>query len=85
MDRYRQIQPKFVFAETETLYAGKVVDLLPKVAEVVKDLSTRGLKYAILLPSRTSGKNLLIPNMKKRLGRLCNRLSRKLAEFTPTA
>ncbi|KAF8904400.1 acetoacetyl-CoA synthetase [Gymnopilus junonius] len=67
LDRYRQIQPKFVFAETETLYAGKVIDLLPKVTEVIKDLSTKGLKCAILLPSRISGKELLIPDMSKSL------------------
>ncbi|KDR75136.1 hypothetical protein GALMADRAFT_140674 [Galerina marginata CBS 339.88] len=67
LDRYRQIQPKFVFAETEVLYAGKVVDLLPKIAEVVQDLSTSGLERAVLLPSRISGKELLIPDMSKGL------------------
>ncbi|KAH9485547.1 Acetoacetyl-CoA synthetase [Psilocybe cubensis] len=65
LDRYRQIQPKFIFAETETLYAGKIINLLPKVAEVVGDLSTQGLQQAILLPSRISGKELRIPNMSK--------------------
>ncbi|KIM45283.1 hypothetical protein M413DRAFT_441964 [Hebeloma cylindrosporum] len=65
LDRYRQIQPKFVFAETEVLYAGKAVDLLPKVAEVVHDLSTQGLQRAILLPSRISGRELLISDMPK--------------------
>lgn len=66
MDRYRQIQPKFVFAETEVVYASKRIDLLPKIAEVVQDLSSQGLKMAILLPSRVSGKELTIPDMSKR-------------------
>ena len=66
LDRYRQIQPKFVFAETETLYAGKVIDLRPKVSEVIKDLSSKGLKHAVLLPSRITGKELHIPDMSKR-------------------
>ncbi|PPQ98788.1 hypothetical protein CVT24_003346 [Panaeolus cyanescens] len=65
LDRYRQIQPKFIFAETEVLYAGKVIGLLPKVSEVVKDLSSQGLQRAIILPSRTSGKVLLLPDMSK--------------------
>ncbi|KDQ57431.1 hypothetical protein JAAARDRAFT_35147 [Jaapia argillacea MUCL 33604] len=51
LDRYRQIQPKFVFAETEVCYAGKTIDLLPKVAEVARDLASKGLKHVILLPS----------------------------------
>ena len=66
MDRYRQIQPKFVFAETEVLYAGKTVNLLPKIGEIVKDLSNAGLQLAILLPSRISGRELLIPDMSRR-------------------
>ena len=66
MDRYRQIQPKFVFSETEVLYAGKTVNLCPKIGDVVKDLSNAGLKLAILLPSRISGRELLIPNMSRR-------------------
>jgi acetoacetyl-CoA synthetase len=66
LDRYRQIQPKFVFAETEIFYAGKAVDLLPKVAEVVHDLATQGLQRAILLPSRISGREILISDMSRR-------------------
>ncbi|KAJ3509790.1 hypothetical protein NLJ89_g5033 [Agrocybe chaxingu] len=72
LDRYRQIQPKFIFAETEVQYTGKRIDLLPKVTEVVKDLSNQGLERAILLPSRLSGCELLIPDMSK---------SSTLAEF----
>ncbi|KAF5322148.1 hypothetical protein D9619_001457 [Psilocybe cf. subviscida] len=63
LDRYRQIQPTFVFAETEVLYAGKIVNIVDKVAEVVKDLSTRGMKKAVLLPSKVSGKQILLPDM----------------------
>ncbi|EEB96473.1 hypothetical protein MPER_04388 [Moniliophthora perniciosa FA553] len=55
LDRYRQIQPKLVFAETEVLYAGKTIDLMPKVTEVIKDLSAKGLSRAILLPSTLTG------------------------------
>ena len=65
LDRYRQIQPKFVFAETEVFYSGKPVDLLPKVAEVIRDLATQGLQRAILLPSRISGLDRLILDMSK--------------------
>ncbi|KAF8160731.1 acetoacetyl-CoA synthetase [Crassisporium funariophilum] len=65
LDRYRQIQPKFVFAETEVLYAGKIVNLLSKVTEVVQDLSDKGLECAVLLPSRISGRELIIPDMSK--------------------
>ncbi|KAF4620739.1 hypothetical protein D9613_000498 [Agrocybe pediades] len=65
LDRYRQIQPKFVFAETETQYAGKTINHLAKVSEVVQDLSSQGLERAILLPSRISGKELEISNMSK--------------------
>ncbi|EDR11854.1 uncharacterized protein LACBIDRAFT_313724 [Laccaria bicolor S238N-H82] len=55
LDRYRQITPKFVFAEIEVSYGGKPVDLLPKVTEVIKDLSDKGLQQAVLLPSRITG------------------------------
>ncbi|KIK09982.1 hypothetical protein K443DRAFT_127349 [Laccaria amethystina LaAM-08-1] len=55
LDRYRQITPKFVFAEIEVSYGGKPVDLLPKVTEVIKDLSCKGLQQAVLLPSRITG------------------------------
>ena len=55
LDRYRQIQPKFIFAETEVQYAGRAVDLIPKVRDVVQDLSKQSLQKAILLPSAVSG------------------------------
>ncbi|RDB16867.1 Acetoacetyl-CoA synthetase [Hypsizygus marmoreus] len=64
LDRYRQIQPKFVFAETEVLYAGKAIDLLPKASDVIRDLNNKGLQQAILLPSTLTGKEVShdIPN-----------------------
>ncbi|TFK26513.1 acetoacetyl-CoA synthetase [Coprinopsis marcescibilis] len=72
LDRYRQIQPKFVFAETEAFYAGKRVDLLPKAKEVILDLKAHNLRRAILLPSRISGKELSLPDVP---------MSSTLAEF----
>ena len=54
-----------MFAETEVFYAGKKVDLLPKIAEVVRDLSDRGLERAVLLPSRLTGRELTVPDMPK--------------------
>ena len=55
-----------MFAETEVLYAGKIIDLLPKIGDIVKDLSNAGLQRAILLPSRISGRELLIEDMSLR-------------------
>ena len=48
-----------MFAETEV----STCDLLPKIGDVVKDLSNPGLKLAILLLSRISGCELLIRDM----------------------
>ena len=61
LDRYRQIQPKFVFAETEVVYAGKTIDLMPKITEVVRDLQSHGLQGVILLPSAKTGQQPPIP------------------------
>ncbi|KAJ4483937.1 acetoacetyl-CoA synthetase [Lentinula aciculospora] len=58
LDRYRQIRPKFVFLETEVMYAGKTVDLREKISAVVKGLHEHGLKYTVLLPSAISGKEI---------------------------
>ncbi|KAF9067736.1 acetoacetyl-CoA synthetase [Rhodocollybia butyracea] len=58
LDRYRQIQPKLVFFETEVMYAGKVMDLQSKISAVVKDLNDRGLRCTILLPSAISGNEI---------------------------
>ncbi|CAL1706757.1 unnamed protein product [Somion occarium] len=56
LDRYKQIQPKFVFAETEIVYAGKTIDVIPKVTQVAKELLSVGLQNIILLPSTKTGK-----------------------------
>ncbi|KIK69329.1 hypothetical protein GYMLUDRAFT_255855 [Collybiopsis luxurians FD-317 M1] len=63
LDRYRQIQPKLVFTETEVMYAGKKVDLRDRVSAVVKDLNERGLHRAILLPSAITGEEIDIPGV----------------------
>ncbi|KAG6817483.1 hypothetical protein H0H87_008108 [Tephrocybe sp. NHM501043] len=55
LDRYRQIQPKFIFTETEVVYSGKTVNLMPKVLAVINDLADKGLQQAILLPSVRTG------------------------------
>ncbi|KAF6761242.1 acetoacetyl-CoA synthetase [Ephemerocybe angulata] len=65
LDRYTQIQPKFVFAETEVSYSGKVIDLLAKVREVVQELQSHGLQQAVLLPSRVTGKDLTLNDVSK--------------------
>lgn len=59
LDRYRQIKPKFIFSETEVMYSGKIIDLVPNVAEVVQDLVDHaGLSHVILLPSAKTGKEV---------------------------
>ncbi|KAH9987007.1 acetoacetate-CoA ligase [Russula compacta] len=55
LDRYQQVQPKFIFSETEAAYAGKSFNLIPKIREVAQDLSSKGLKHVILLPSVKTG------------------------------
>lgn len=62
LDRYRQIQPKLVFAETEVVYAGKTIDLMPKITEVILDLQSHALGGAILFPSAKSGREPTIPS-----------------------
>ncbi|KAJ6498846.1 acetoacetyl-CoA synthetase [Mycena sanguinolenta] len=62
LDRYRQIEPRFVFAETEFLYEGSVVNVVPKMTEVFRDLKNYGLQYPIALPSSITGKEIHIPN-----------------------
>ncbi|KAG6919379.1 hypothetical protein DXG01_006928 [Tephrocybe rancida] len=58
LDRYRQIRPKFVFFETEVVYSGKTVNLLPKVSAVIRELANKGLQHAILLPSARTGHDI---------------------------
>ncbi|KAL0956816.1 hypothetical protein HGRIS_002928 [Hohenbuehelia grisea] len=60
LDRYRQIQPKIVFFDTEVQYSGKVLNLMDKVAEVAGDLTEYGLNQAVLLPSTITGKDAKI-------------------------
>ncbi|THV05077.1 acetoacetate-CoA ligase [Dendrothele bispora CBS 962.96] len=64
LDRYTQVRPKFIFIETETTYAGARRNLDAKVAEVAAGLSYSGLRTAVLLPSRVTGKpsSLKVPN-----------------------
>ncbi|KAH7908735.1 acetoacetate-CoA ligase [Hygrophoropsis aurantiaca] len=57
LDRYRQIKPKFVFTETEIVYAGKTISLVQKAAEVEKDLRAYGLQCVITLPSVKTGQS----------------------------
>ncbi|KAJ7267603.1 hypothetical protein B0H12DRAFT_116954 [Mycena haematopus] len=61
LDRYRQIKPRFVFAETEFTYGGNVVNVVPKITEIFRDLKKYGLQHAIALPSLVTGKELPIP------------------------
>ncbi|KAH8814724.1 acetoacetate-CoA ligase [Flagelloscypha sp. PMI_526] len=59
LDRYRQIQPKFIFSDVEVQYSGKIIDLREKVNAVVTDSALRkGLIQCILLPSIVTGKAL---------------------------
>jgi acetoacetyl-CoA synthetase len=51
LDRYTQIRPRVIFAETEIVYAGKANNQLPKVREVVRGLNGKGLERVVLLPS----------------------------------
>ena len=50
LDRYRQIQPRVLIAETCQRYAGKHIDLMPKWSEVVKELSKYGLETVVFVP-----------------------------------
>lgn len=59
LERYRQIRPVIIFAESEVLYAGNAIDLIPKVTEVANDLRAYGLREVVLFPSVLSGK---VPN-----------------------
>ncbi|OAX39780.1 acetoacetate-CoA ligase [Rhizopogon vinicolor AM-OR11-026] len=55
LDRYRQIKPKFIFTETEIVYAGKTVNLVQRASEVEQDLRTYGVERIITLPSAKTG------------------------------
>ncbi|KAF7357784.1 Acetoacetyl-CoA synthetase [Mycena venus] len=62
LDRYRQIKPSFVFAETEFVLGGSVVNLVARVTEVFRDLRNYGLQHAVALPSLATGNEIAIPN-----------------------
>jgi acetoacetyl-CoA synthetase len=65
LDRYRQVTPKLLFVDTEVTYAGKHINLVPKIEELGKDLSSgHGLEKVILIPSTITGKypDAIIPH-----------------------
>ena len=49
LERYRQIQPRLIIAETSYLYAGKQNDMVPKLGEVAEDLHNYGLRRLVLV------------------------------------
>ncbi|KAJ7071957.1 acetoacetyl-CoA synthetase [Mycena amicta] len=49
LDRYKQIQPKVLFVEAEMLYGGKVIDLRPKAAELIRTLREHGLDKGVVV------------------------------------
>lgn len=52
LDRYRQVTPTFLFVDTEVTYAGKQINLVPKIQELAMDLSSGyGLQKVVLIPS----------------------------------
>jgi acetoacetyl-CoA synthetase len=59
LDRYRQIKPKFIFTETEVLYAGKRIPLVQKAHEIVEGLLDFGVEHVVLLPSAISGEDIV--------------------------
>ncbi|KAF5351992.1 hypothetical protein D9756_007624 [Leucocoprinus leucothites] len=67
LDRYRQIQPKFIFSDTEVSYSGKHIDLTDKIRQVVGDLDGYGLQQIILLPSRITGTEIGLQGLKNSL------------------
>ena len=52
LERYTQIRPCFLFVERSYVYAGKRLDLKPKIAEVVNSLKQRGLERVVVVPGR---------------------------------
>ncbi|KZT10799.1 acetoacetate-CoA ligase [Laetiporus sulphureus 93-53] len=65
LDRYRQIQPKIVFSETEVTWAGKPIDLMPKVLEIAQALQSHGLQRVVLLPSARTGQEVTASHMNR--------------------
>ncbi|KAJ3555557.1 hypothetical protein NM688_g2508 [Phlebia brevispora] len=62
LERYRQIQPRMLFTETEVTYGGKAIDLMPKAAEIVPNLKEHGLRRVVLLPSTRTKRYPQIPS-----------------------
>ena len=48
LDRFGQVEPKVLFACDGYFYNGKMVDTLPRIAEIVKDLPT--VKQVVIVP-----------------------------------
>lgn len=49
LERYKQIQPRLIVAETSYVYAGKFIDMVPKLREVTTVLERYGLKKLVLV------------------------------------
>ncbi|KAI9573133.1 acetoacetate-CoA ligase [Boletus coccyginus] len=64
LDRYRQIRPKILFASSETVYAGKAINVTKKIADVESDLRLGGygLEKAVVLRSEKTGDIVQVPN-----------------------
>ena len=64
LDRYRQIRPKILFASSETVYAGKTINITNKIADVVNDLRLGGygLEIAVVLRSEKNWDLVQVPN-----------------------
>jgi len=64
LDRYRQIRPKILFASSETVYAGKTINITKKIADVERDLRLGGygLEKAVVLRSEKTGDLVQVPN-----------------------
>ncbi|OCB88499.1 acetoacetyl-CoA synthetase [Sanghuangporus baumii] len=54
LERYKQIRPRLLVAETSSLYAGKFTDLKPKLNEVAVVLKEFGLQKVVLVPGAGS-------------------------------
>lgn len=64
LDRYRQIRPKILFASSETVYAGKTINITKKIADVERDLRLGGygLEKVVVLRSEKTGDLVQVPN-----------------------
>ena len=64
LDRYRQIRPRILFASSETIYAGKTINITDKIADVESDLRLGGygLENAVVLRSEKTGDLVQVPN-----------------------